>query len=232
MSALDQIRSAPPWLIIAALVLIAVLLIGALPFAGYLVERKRRKEASQVASANGAGEAFFHGIPDVHPFDRPAPAEPERRRLAIGMPWGATDETWAGTPLILTETAGSVTQVLPAPFEGEEPAEPTLAEIDAEVERAEQAEDEAESCWVGEATAAWSIHDIFEGELEEKSPEMRAFEDDPLGAWYVPAELSKYDFLPEADRTFRDLVVWGKLTGVGAEIDAEWESWNLTGATR
>jgi hypothetical protein len=85
---------------------------------------------------------------------------------------------------------------------------------------------------VGEATAAWSIHDIFEGELEEKSPEMRAFEDDPLGAWYVPAELSKYDFLPEADRTFRDLVVWGKLTGVGAEIDAEWESWNLTGATR
>lgn len=76
--------------------------------------------------------------------------------------------------------------------------------------------------WVGEST--------IEAELVELDPEYkaeRAFYADPLGSWVLPPETEAPHFLPEADYTFRNMVECGWLTGIGADIDLEWEAWNL-----
>ena len=86
--------------------------------------------------------------------------------------------------------------------------------------------------WIGEETGAHSIVEEYAATLdywsETKASEAeRAFYADPLASWCLPPEFEVPDFLPEADGTFKLLAERGLLTGVGADIDTEWEAWNL-----
>jgi len=86
--------------------------------------------------------------------------------------------------------------------------------------------------WAGDDTAEWSILDTYEAELVDvAAPEVSeaeaAFWADPLGSWVLPPEAEQPDFLPEAVTVFNTMVSLGRLTGIGQDIDAEWEAWNL-----
>lgn len=65
------------------------------------------------------------------------------------------------------------------------------------------------------------------GDVTDSTPDLgeQYFNEDPLGSYSLPAYVP--DFLPTADEVFQDLVAQGLLTGVGSDIDAEWQEWNL-----
>jgi hypothetical protein len=59
---------------------------------------------------------------------------------------------------------------------------------------------------------------------EDLDPE-RFFAENPLFSLVLPRELDPH--LPIADSVFDDLVARKLLTGVGVEVTAEWDSWDL-----
>jgi hypothetical protein len=210
----DQIRSAPPWLIILLAVLVAIILIGSLPFAGWMIERKRRVEASQVARAASGGMSFFSGLPD----------RPQR--------FGALDVTFAGQ----TDTSPTtiVSYVVDPPAMPEAPADPDedwlpdVPDIEDPVndDQPEPAPEDSRVTFM-DRTQEWNIVEVFEGEVEPpKSPELMSFEADPLGAWQVPPETGVDDEeTVRFERTFRAMVALNRLTGIGADVETEWQAW-------
>lgn len=97
---------------------------------------------------------------------------------------------------------------------------------------AEQPTLNALSNWSGEDTGSFTILEEYEAELvdvniEEADAAEAAFWADPLGSWVLPPDEHVAAFLPEADHVFRNMVDMGRLTGVGMDIDTEWEAWNL-----
>lgn len=68
---------------------------------------------------------------------------------------------------------------------------------------------------------------LLEGDVTESFPNLgdQYFLADPLGSNSLPAYSESW--LPIADSVFADLAKTEQLTGIGADIDAEWRDWNL-----
>lgn len=90
-----------------------------------------------------------------------------------------------------------------------------------------------------EPTAGYSIIDAYVddaelGELVDEEPEPPepttaeiAFWRDPLASLVYPPEEIEERGIPMAALAFDNLKFAGSLTGIGADLDIEWEAWNL-----
>lgn len=96
-----ELRNAPAWaLMLGGLVLIIVLL-GSLPFTGWMIERKRRRTYENMRLVGFSGDNFF--------ADQPGQSERLRFPSKVGNPqrFGALDVTFAGQPTSLLGLADS-----------------------------------------------------------------------------------------------------------------------------
>lgn len=233
------VRSAPGWLVIFLAILTVVLLIAAGPLAGLGITHRRHKETSRALAAKTAGP-----VPELEWMNGPAkPVEAKERRV-LGQPFGALDVTFAGVPravdssptMLLSFLDEPATEPVPLSDEPSVPATPDEPIVPAAPSEPEQAEPLTEEFPIvegedqggtrrAEMTSEWSIEAIFDAEVVEAEDEAtRLFQADPLRSWVMPP-MEEMDYLPEADKVFRDLVARNWLTGEGAEISIDWEPW-------
>jgi hypothetical protein len=237
----NTIRSAPLWLQISVVVLLVFTFVGAGPFAGYVVVRRRRQEGYYAVQA-------YTSEPAVQ-YSSWWNENALEASLSVGQDadqkFGALDVTFAGVPraidssptrlLDLISVAVPVAELAPMSDrpDSETPAVPKrvpLSEEPTEEQRIIPSVPVEEPAgptqeWAEHGTQEWRMESIFDAEIEEAEDEAtRLFRSDPLGSWVLPP-LDEPAYLPEADRAFRDLVAQNILTGEGADIDAEWESW-------
>jgi hypothetical protein len=216
-----HLRNAPPWALILGTILICAVLLGALPFAGWILEKRRARESLD-AYRDFHGENFFANQPDSREEPIWVPS-----RVGIPQRFGALDVTFAGASAIDSSPTTIVTVLPPAvpelfpAFEGAEPEEP-----DHDLDSPEHGEDESESLPDWGVTGSFAILEdlIEEAEIEDEASE--AFRADPLSTWLLPPEDDAIE-AAEFDKSFRRMVALGFLTGEGADIETEWAAWNL-----
>lgn len=220
----STVRSAPPWLTISLIILAVVLLVGGGPVAGLVITHRRHKEVTRALAAKTGG------APELSWMSLPVEAPQVRRSLAA-QPFGALDVTFAGVPAAVDSSPTMLLNLVePEPEPATEPVplseEPSVPiEPNAPVsEPTGPVEEQGMPEWAT-MTAEFDVVAVLEAEVIEAEDEAtKLFRADPLRSWVMPP-LEEMDFLPEADRVFRDLVARNWLTGEGAEISADWEPW-------
>jgi hypothetical protein len=217
----EFIRSAPLWSQITVGLLFAVVLIGFGPFIGWVLLRARHAEGPVAVQEYYTKPAVQISAWWREPVPQVSSEDPPQR-------FGALDVTFAGTPTPQASKKKSQQEqstdeipIIPATPVPPPPApEPETEPVPQGIEQ---------PAWAVEGTTEYDFIDAYETELKEaEEAAIRAFLEDPLGAWYVPPvfeDVTRY--LPEADNTFRVLVQNNRLTGEGAQVSAEWEDWKL-----
>jgi hypothetical protein len=234
MSASEYIQSLPAYVTIPVAVLTVILIIGLAPFGGYLITRRGRQEGFAATGYSGPAEDYEAWWAEQHS----APPKDS------GQKFGALDVTFLDVRTAVVDASPTmllglisapmaVGEVFPAePIRLDEPTEenplvpvvPERVEPPAPIEEPEPPLDPGAN-WARLQTMERSVVKAFDAELVEAEDEAtRLFKEDPLRSWVMPP-LEEFDYLPEADRTFRDLVARNWLTGEGAEISTEWEPW-------
>lgn len=218
----NTVRSAPPWLTIGLIILAVVLMVGGGPVAGLVIMHRRHKEVARALAKQGAGRS-----PEMAEYFRDTKPEPQVRRSLAAQPFGALDVTFAGVPQAVDSSPTMpLKPVEPEPEPATEPV-PLSEEPTIPIEPNEPISEPtgpAEPRWAT-MTAEFDVVAVLEAEVIEAEDEAtKLFRADPLRSWVMPP-LEEMDFLPEADRVFRDLVARNWLTGEGAEISADWEPW-------
>jgi hypothetical protein len=244
MSASEYIQSLPAYVTIPVALLTVILVIGLAPFGGYLITRRGRQEGFVAMGYSGPAEDYEawwaerkatppkdsgqkFGALDVTFLDvRTAvvDASPTMLLGLISVPMAA-GEVFPAEPIPVDEPTeeNPLVPVVPERVEPPAPVEEPEPPLDpGAVDGADQ--DRGLPQWAT-MTKEWSVVEAFDAELVEAEDEAtRLFKEDPLRSWVMPP-LEEFDYLPEADRTFRDLVARNWLTGEGAEISTEWEPW-------
>jgi hypothetical protein len=198
----DQLRSAPPWMIISVAAIIVGCVIMALPLVGFFMIRRQTAPARKAERAGReywaqwieTGEVVDLGTKKDKGKDGkdPEPSEPEPKRA---------------------DRIEEPTQ----------PIEPEPEEIPTQLGEVEQ------PSWAVSRTQEWDVAEIIDAEIvETETEDERLFRANPLDSWVLPPQEDEPEYLPEADRTFRDLVARNWLTGEGADLSAEWEPWYAT----
>lgn len=234
----ESIRALPLWAQITIPILVIILVFGTPFAAGFYLKLARRKEVALAMAGN---------------YRLTEDEEEEATRLMswkhINEPkaFGALDVTFIGTrntaivdssPTMLGLTLVSVTPPAGEVFPSEPASKPVpLTEEPTEeqpvvipepepvpVEEPEIPLDPGAN-WARLETMEWDFVEALEAEVVEAEDEAtRLFKADPLNSWVLPP-LEEFDYLPEADKVFRDLVAREWLTGEGADVSAEWEPW-------
>lgn len=245
MWTMDQIRSAPPWLIVTVLVVIAAFLLMCGPLAGLAIERHRRRTYANMRLRAVDGESFWDGY-------EARPTIEVRPPSSYSKPFGALDVTFAGQPIRALPAGPAVdsspTMIVPVVtgegrifeivdvevphselFEGHAPEEPDEDDAFGEDDEPETEEiievHEDEARWDSEGTKEWNFVEVYEADLvEPEGAAEAAFAADPLGSWVLPPEWADVEER-EFDKTFRCMVALGLLTAEGFEIDTEWDNW-------
>jgi hypothetical protein len=206
------------------------------PFLGWVVTRHEQKMNRAVRPERET--RAMRGIGETAEWLRSGTREirPVPRRLALAP---STTESLIKSP----------TQVMFASHLSPTPGIPEEREITQEVplqgpridEEPRQAEPHPEETTdlavvLQEPTAGYSIIDAYVDDAElvledepepELSPAEVAFWRDPLLSVVYPPEEIEEDGIPMAALAFDILKSGGVLTGVGSDIDVEWEAWNL-----
>jgi hypothetical protein len=203
-----SIRSAPLWLQITVVAIVVVALLSAGPFSGWVILRRRRAEGPTAVREYNTGESWPTGWW----------AEPQK--------FGALDVTFAGQPNH-TAKPGKKDDETDPPERPEHPEPTKEIPVVRPLTPPVVPDPERPVLLLLEQTQEICIADIWDAEvLEEMDEAERLFRNDPLGSWVLPP-IEEYDYLPEADKTFRDLVARNWMTGEGADVTAEWEPWKL-----
>lgn len=203
------IRSAPGWLIVVVILTLVVVLVAGGPLLGRAILSRRQRELASVFAGNGV--VLDHGkwietgeIPRITDSAPVTVISDRDQRRTLALP------AYSG-PLGKVEGSQEVAVV----FVDEDPADegdPEPPEMDCSTEK---------PAWAKESTASWDVSKVLDAEIVETETEAeRLFAADPLGCWVLPPNaIEESDYLPEADRVFRDLVARNWLTGEGADVD-------------
>jgi hypothetical protein len=160
------------------------------------------------------------------------------RRLALVRAPSATDRyaQILASPVVAME-AGLPARVLDAPTQDVPLQAPSIGqETSAPESQPEPSTDLA--AILQEPTAGYGIIDTYvddaqlgelvvEAEPVELTVAEIAFWRDPLASVVYPPEEVEEHAIPMAALAFDNLKSAGALTGIGADLDVEWESWNL-----
>ena len=197
------LRSAPGWLVATVAILLVILLVAAGPLAGLAIQRRRAAEMSVLLERPGLqrqhGKWIETGEIDLMSLRA---EELKRERLAVR----AEDEKADSDPVQVIADFSPTTIITII----EEPTKP--------IER---------PSWADTPTGAWSaqeyVTEVHDGVVVEDEP--HSFYADPLGSWTIPDDEDAG--WPTAKSVLEELIDRKWLTGVGADLDIEWEAWNL-----
>lgn len=196
-----------PVLLATGAIIMVVLLVGGGPFAGWYILRRNRL-------------LNLTAVPEGQPWieTRELPKLGSARYLRSVPP-----PVW-NVPNWPTRELHTPTAPLQAPS------------VDEETQELEPAySTQGLPDWAGESTQAWSLieAEVYTSELAEVVGETgltdaeQAWLADPLASVCLPPEPLEEHGTPLAHQAFDILVAMNALSGEGADLDTEWEAWNL-----
>lgn len=207
-----------------SLVMIGTLALGiglimAGPLVGFWVTRRNRLDNASIPSGHGRS-AFWDR--ETHGDLR----EPKGRALYLAddstMLWSTRERPATGLP---SQQLRPIAVPMPQPELGDAFEAPTVVLETTEPSEAYSG-DEKLIAWAGERTEAFSIIDLQDAEeiLPETLAE-RQWMKDPLFSPLYPPDWAEEYAIPKAREAFDVLVQAGALTGIGADLDTEWQDW-------
>jgi hypothetical protein len=219
-------------LLLIGSLLLGIGLIAIGPFLGWAITRHEQKANRRVPQQRGIGET---GEWLMTGEQRALMSKEPTRRLALvsGIK-SPTQVMFASSAYVAMST--DLMDTYPSPTPGI-PADPEITEeVPLQPREPEPQPEETEALAVAlqQPTAGYSIIDAYVDDAElvlEEEPEISpaeiAFWRDPLASVVYPPEEIEELGIPMAATAFDTLKASGVLTGVGADLDVEWEAWNL-----